>query len=479
MAAHILEKRKKKRELAVIFFALCLLGALIFVEIKAFKEIPSGEANLLAYALLHINAILLLIVAYLVIRNLLKIFLEGPKGKLAERLRTRIAIAFLFLALVPTIFLFLVSLKFIETSLEFWFSSNLDRSLQEALLEAQSIYQEKERELTGKADEFIKRYLKKTNRVRSKRVKEWRRRLKLDSLEIYAPSGRLIKGAYAEKPNIRFGVPPSLLKKIFEKGEAASEISKFKDKVLLRVFVPAQYRKKPVAVATGIFLDPGLEKLISEVGRGVETYQQLKFFKAPLKSSLLLLLLLVTLLTIFFAIWFGLKFARRLTEPVHALAQATSEIAAGNFDVELPEESQDEVGQLVRAFRRMTAELKEYRAKVEETTTALHQANQELRKRTWYLETVLSNVTAGVVALDTEGRITLINRLAAKIFGAPRSKLVGKKITEILPEEYQDKAKELLALARSDPKKIVQQPVPVKIRETPLILAVTVTLLET
>ena len=479
MPATAAERRKKRREIAIILFALLLLGTLIFVEIKAFKEIPSGEANLLAYALLHVNGILLLVVAYLVIRNLLKIFLEGPRGKLAERLRTRMAIAFLFLALVPTIFLFLVSLKFIETSLEFWFSSNLDRSLQEALLEAQSIYQEKERELTGKADEFIKRYLKKTRHLRSKRVKEWRKKLKLDSLEIYAPTGRLLKGAYTEKPDIRFGVPPSLLQRLFTQGEAVSEVSKFKDKVLLRVFVPAQYRGQKVAVATGTFLDPGLEKLISEVGKGVETYQQLKFFKAPLKSSLLLLLLLVTLLTIFFAIWFGLKFSRRLTEPVHALAEATSEIASGNFDVKLPEESQDEVGQLVRAFRNMTEELKEYRAKVEETTAALHRANQELRKRTWYLETVLSNVTAGVIALDREGHITLINRRAAKILGAPPKRLIGKNVFEVLPEEYQDRAKELLLAAQADPKKIVQQPVNVEIKGKPLILAVTVTLLET
>ena len=479
MPATSAEKRKKKREIAIILFALLLLGTLIFVEIKAFKEIPSGEANLLAYALLHINGILLLVVAYLVIRNLLKIFLEGPRGKLAERLRTRIAIAFLFLALVPTIFLFLVSLKFIETSLEFWFSSNLDRSLQEALLEAQSIYQEKERELTGKADEFIKRYLKKTRHLRSKRVREWRKRLKLDTLEVYAPTGRLLKGAYAEKPDIRFGVPPSLLQRLFTQEEAVSEVSKFKDKVLLRVFVPARYRGQKVAVATGTFLDPGLEKLISEVGKGVETYQQLKFFKAPLKSSLLLLLLLVTLLTIFFAIWFGLKFSRRLTEPVHALAEATSEIASGNFDVKLPEESQDEVGQLVRAFRNMTEELKEYRAKVEETTAALHRANQELRKRTWYLETVLSNVTAGVIALDKEGHITLINRRAAKILGAPPQRLLGKNVFEVLPEEYQDRAKELLLAAQADPKKIVQQPLNVEIKGKPLILAVTVTLLET
>ncbi len=466
------ERRKRRREIIIILVAALLLGILTFIEIKAFQEIPRGEANLLAYILLQVNAVLLLLVAYLVIRNVLKLFFDRERGRIAERLRTRLTVAFLFLALVPTIFLFLVSFKFIETSLEFWFSSNLDRSLEEALLEARSIYQEKERELAGKADEFIKRYLKKTKRLRSKHVKEWRKRLGLDTLEIYAPSGRLIKGAYRQKPDIRLGVPPSILKKVFEEKEAVSEISKFKDKVLLRVFIPGPYHGKTLAVATGVFLDPSLEKLISEVGKGLEAYQQLKFFKDPLKSSLLLVLLLVTLLTIFVALWFGMRFARRLTEPVHALAEATSQIASGNFDVELPPESPDEVGRLVKAFRRMTEELKAYRQKVEETT-------RELKRRTWYLETVLANITAGVVALDEFGRITFINRVAARLFGAHPQRLVGRPLEEVLPEEYREKAQEMLTAVRNEPRRLVQQPIAVEIRGQRIILAVTVTLLET
>jgi len=466
------ERRKRRREFIIIIVAGLLLGILTFIEIKAFKEIPRGEANLLAYVLLQVNAVLLLVVAYLVIRNVLKLFFDRKRGRMAERLRTRLTVAFLFLALVPTIFLFLVSFKFIETSLEFWFSSNLDRSLEEALLEARSIYQEKERELAGKADEFIKRYLKKTKKLRSKRVKEWRKRLGLDTLEVYAPSGRLLKGAYRHKPDIRLGVPPSILKKVFEEGEAVSEISKFKDKVLLRVFIPGPYRGQTVAVATGVFLDPSLEKLISEVGKGLETYQQLKFFKDPLKSSLLLVLLLVTLLTIFVALWFGMRFARRLTEPVHALAEATSQIASGNFDVELPPEGPDEVGRLVKAFRRMTEELKAYREKVEETTT-------ELKRRTWYLETVLANITAGVVALDEFGRITFINRVAARLFGAHPQRLVGRPLEEVLPEGYRETAQEMLTAVKKEPRRLLQQPVSAEIRGQRIILAVTVTLLET
>ncbi len=473
------ERRKRRREIFIIGAALLLLGILSFVEIHVFRAVPTGEANLVVYALIHLNVILLLLVAYLVIRNVLKIFFERQKGKLAERLRTRIAVAFLFLALVPTVFLFLVAFKFIDTSLEYWFSSNLDRRLQEALLEAQSLYQEKERELAGKAEEFVRRYLKRTSYLRSKRVRQWRRRLHLDSLEVYASSGQLLTGSYSKKPEFRLGLPPTLLKKVINQQEPATETSRFRDKVLLRVILPAQYRHQPVAVATGVFLDPGLEKLLRDVGKGVEAYRQLKFFKDPLKISLLLILLLVTLLTIFVAIWFGMRFSRRLTEPVQALAEATSEIAAGNFDVDLPPESPDEVGRLVRAFRNMTEELREYRQKVEETTQALNQANQELQRRTWYLETVLANITAGVVALDDLGRITLINRVAAKLFGAPQARLWGRYIGEILPEAYREQAQEMLRAVRQNPQRIVQQPVTVEIKRQRVILAVTVTLLET
>ncbi|WP_457755606.1 sensor histidine kinase, partial [Thermodesulfatator indicus] len=472
------ERRKRRRELLIALFAFLLLGVLIVFEVKIFREIPSREINLLAYILFQVNAILLLLVAFLVIRNLLKLFFDTPRGRFAERLRTRIAVAFIFLALVPTLFLFMVSFKFIETSLDFWFSSNLDRSLQEALFEAQSIYQEKEKELTNKAELFINGYLSETKSLSSKHLRYWRKRLDLDTLEIYSSSGKLIKGSYSRPLPKNIGISPGLLEKVISKNTPSSEISSLKNKVILRVFIPATYRQQKIVVACGLFLDPSIEKLISEVGKGIEAYQQLKFFKDPLKSSLILMLLLVTLLTLFVAIWFGMRFAKRLTEPVHSLAEATQQIASGNFDVELPEETADEVGHLVRAFRRMTKELKEYRQKVEETTAALQEINIELSRRTWYLETLLANVTAGVIALDHQGRVTFINRMAAKLLGAYPERLIGQEIRKLLPEEYFEMAQELLLKAKSSPQKLVQQTVKVELRRKPITLLVTITLLE-
>ncbi len=473
------ERRKRKREILIILAAIFLLGILTLVEVRIFRVVPPGEANLVVYGLLHLNAILLLLVAYLVIRNVLKLFFDRQKGRLAERLRTRMAVAFLFLALVPTVFLFLVAFKFIDTSLEYWFSTNLDRRLQEALLEAQTLYQEKERELSVKGQKFVKGYLSKAGRLDARHLRLWRKRLGLDSLEVYTPTGKRLAASYSQKTNQHPNVPPHLLKEVWKHGEPLTKTNRFADKVLLRVLLPASYHHHPVVVATGLFLDPGLEKLLRDVGRGVEAYRQLKFFKEPLKVSLLLILLLVTLLTLFVAIWFGMRFSRRLTEPVQALAEATEQIAAGNFDVDLPPESPDEVGRLVRSFRNMTRELREYREKVEQTTQALNQANQELRRRTFYLETVLANITAGVVALDEELRITLINRVAARLFGAPERRLLGRAMEDVLPPSYHRQAREILEQVWRHPQRIAQQIVPARLKGEPITLAVTITLLET
>ncbi len=472
------EQRKRKREILIIIAAISLLGILTLVEVRIFKVVPPEEANLVVYGLLHLNAILLLLVAYLVIRNVLKLFFDRQKGRLAEKLRTRIAVAFLFLSLVPTIFLFLISFKFIDTSLEYWFSSNLDRKLQEALFEAQNFYQEKEQELTNKGQIFIKNYLSKTKYLNKYNIYQWRKRLGLDSLEIFNTSGKLLIASYKGKENWPNHINSSTINYIIKAKEPLARSIRLRDKVLLRVFLITPYKEKQLIVATGLFLDPGLEKLLRDVGKGVETYRQLKFFKEPLKISLILILLLVTLLTLFVAIWFGMRFSKRLTEPVQALAEATEQIATGNFNVDLPPESPDEVGRLVRSFKNMTKELREYRDKVEQTTSALNQAYQELRKRTFYLETVLANITAGVVALDDHWRITLINRIAAKLFGAPQHRLLGRHMKKVLPPKYHHQAEELLKRVKQHPHRIVQHIVTVPIKGEPKTLSITVTLLE-
>jgi two-component system nitrogen regulation sensor histidine kinase NtrY len=115
---------------------------------------------------------------------------------------------------------------------------------------------------------------------------------------------------------------------------------------------------------------------------------------------------------VFSATWLGLYLARGITEPLGNLADATRQVADGNWDVELEEAGGDEVGTLVRSFNAMTGELKTSHAALDE------------RRR--YIENILGNIDAGVVAVDTDSVINTVNPAATSLLGLPSVDLLGR-----------------------------------------------------
>ena len=118
--------------------------------------------------------------------------------------------------------------------------------------------------------------------------------------------------------------------------------------------------------------------------------------------------MLIGLAVVLLASWFGMYLARGITGPIKLLAEGTQAVAAGNLNYEIPPVGDDEIGQLVDSFNRMTTDLRASRA--------------ELERRRRYTETLLRNVSAGVVGLNPEGRVTAINPCAERLLGmrAPR-----------------------------------------------------------
>jgi PAS domain S-box-containing protein len=136
-----------------------------------------------------------------------------------------------------------------------------------------------------------------------------------------------------------------------------------------------------------------------------------------LKTQMLLELLLFTLLLLLAATWFALFLSKQVTVPIQALAEATREVTAGNFDVQVQQQAQDELGILVRSFNLMTAQLGDSRRQIDEFTRSLQQAVQELEGRRKLMEAILENIPTGVLSLDDAGEIVRLNPAAASIFG--------------------------------------------------------------
>ncbi|HWH22188.1 MAG TPA: ATP-binding protein, partial [Allosphingosinicella sp.] len=139
-------------------------------------------------------------------------------------------------------------------------------------------------------------------------------------------------------------------------------------------------------------------------------------------------LLLVSLLIVALTIWIALTLADRLVRPVGQLVDAARRITEGDLSARVPSSKvNDEVGTLGNAFNRMTGRL-------EEQTSALVSANRQLDSRRALIEAVLSGVTAGVISVDNERRVRLINSSAEALLRTADKSAVGQKLADLAPE---------------------------------------------
>src|SRR2546422_2563545 len=135
-----------------------------------------------------------------------------------------------------------------------------------------------------------------------------------------------------------------------------------------------------------------------ESERAFNEYLRLKIQRRPIQTNYTITLAVVTIVVLFSATWFGFYLARGITVPIQRLAEGTRAVAHGDLDHRIEGEGEDEIGTLVTAFNRMTAELKTSRT--------------ELESRRRYLETLLANITAGGGAAGAAGRGTPMKRAA-------------------------------------------------------------------
>jgi two-component system nitrogen regulation sensor histidine kinase NtrY len=185
------------------------------------------------------------------------------------------------------------------------------------------------------------------------------------------------------------------------------------------------------AVVVGTHVTERLEQRVRGISQAFLEYKQLKLLKNPIKGIYILLFLLMTLIVVFSFTWFALHLARGITGPIEQLAEGTREVAAGNLAYKVPTRGDDEIGALVESFNRMTDDLGESKRRLEEAYLDLQDKHTELEDRRRYIETVLEAITTGVVSFDALGRVTTLNRAAARMFGVSEAASVGRLLEEV------------------------------------------------
>ena len=208
-------------------------------------------------------------------------------------------------------------------------------------------------------------------------------------------------------------------------------------------------------------VDGEVLRLLDDTQATVQLYEQLERDRGNLLFDFALIYLGFAALVIVAAILAGLWFAERLAKPVGRLAGAAERIGQGDLDVRVKEErGSDEIALLSRAFNRMAGQVKGQR-------DALIAANAETERRRHFSEAVLSGVTAGVVGLDGGGKVDLVNEAAADMLGCEPGLMMGRALTELVPEFAP-----LLSAAAGAPGNIAKSAVEVRLHgETREVLA--------
>jgi PAS domain S-box-containing protein len=131
--------------------------------------------------------------------------------------------------------------------------------------------------------------------------------------------------------------------------------------------------------------------------------------------------------------------SRQITRPVEALGVAMDEIAAGQYDHRIAAIATGEMGDLVKAFNHMAADLEASRQLAESSSAQLTAANQAIEERRRELETIVETIPSGVVTLDGSGKVLQSNRAFAALMGLREdASYAGEKIETLLPPELVD-----------------------------------------
>jgi two-component system nitrogen regulation sensor histidine kinase NtrY len=434
------EKRKRRRELLVAVVAALVVGIIFLAEsriARSAEDIPLA-GHLLLFALLCIVTLLLILIIFFLFRNIFKLVFERKQGVLGSHLKTRLTLAFVALTLVPTVMLFIASVGVLHTTIESWFKQQVEESLQYSQDVAQAYYQNaSDRVLTSSTglSDLIERQglMNASKRAALKDVLDtWRTRDGLSSVQIYFRTGSSpILSSDPEIKDISIPSPRPSFLKIAYKGETSSKIIPLDaGSDLVRGISPLKQNGSgtvEAVVVADYYIPRSLAARLFSITSAFNDFQESRRMKGPVKTIYILVLLMVALLVIFIGFWIGVSIARDITDPLLKLSEGTQRIADGDLEVYIEPVADDELGVLVRSFNEMAADLRKGR-------NELVRVNTDLENRRKYMETVLTNVAAGVLSLDAELAVTTMNNSARKLLGIKANGLLKKPMIEVLPD---------------------------------------------
>jgi len=445
----ILRNRKNHRVIGAWLAALLLLSACLFFLAQRGRDLPAALVTnrVLLFVLWYVNVVLILVVIFVLLRNLIKLLVERQHRVLGSTFKFKLVATYIGLSLIPVLLLFAIATELLQGSIDRWFNTPVAPVLERGNAVAQALYDRIER--TNLLDAAlvlseIRGFDLDDPRERprlTRRMQELLQKLGLDLLAVY--EGREFVHAVLNSQSGISDLPEpdrSFLEQAAADGKASAvETPPGTHGSLLMAAAasPAppsasttEGARAPVIVIAGSLLDPVLSEQRKKLVEDYQAYRQLQVQKDDLRASHMLLFLMVTLLILLASSWTGLYLARRVTVPIQALAEGTRRISGGDLAHRVDVEADDELGVLVDSFNRMTGELASSKELLERSNRDLTTSNQRLAEERALIAAVLESVAAGVVSIDSAGRIFTCNGAALNMLRQREEEVIGRSFEE-------------------------------------------------
>jgi len=421
---------------------------------------PTTVAALLVANLVPAMALMVMVARRLAIRRAARSDIGG-KG----RLHVRLVALFSIIATVPTLLVVIFASLLFQSGVSFWFSDQAIRVLGSAE-NVSNIYAREHRDrirldvqvMGADVVDRINRYGIESQEFRDDFLYQTAaRQLTETAILTLEPGGAVrseIEVNFDNRPLTRRFAPEVL--RALRAGEM--RIAATRDRV------DAVVRLDPQA---GVYFYGARVVNAAAIGQIQQAQNAASEYQSTLESTRNLqvrfnaILLLVSLLIVALAIWIALKLADRMVRPVGQLVDAARRVTAGDLSARVPATAtRDEVGTLGNAFNRMTGRL-------QEQTGALVAANAQLESRRAFIEAVLSGVTAGIISVDEDNVVRLINSSAEALLDTGGKSPLGQKLSDLAPELDRQLAAEerediIQFASRGDPRTLAVKTVKVK-----------------
>jgi nitrogen fixation/metabolism regulation signal transduction histidine kinase len=423
---HAVTRILAPRALRYVLLGCAVLGTVflfLLATASANTELFASNYNLL----LVLNGTMVALLMGLVGYQLWRLRKNLKAGVFGSRLAIRLVLLFALVAVLPGALLYGVSVQFLGKSIESWFDVRVDEALKGGLNLGRGALDYLLKETTNKASQLALTLQEGDAASMPQRLNRASEQAGIYEAALFTSSGGVLGVAGISGSTLTPEPPPAQALRRARLQQPYSVIDQTTDQgMLLRVVVPVNTSDpgEPLRLLQVVEPVPRQLQLDAEkVQAGYRDYQEITFSRVALKRLYALTLTLTLLLALFSALGLAVVLSEQVSGPLGLLAEGTRAVAQGDFSRRHPVQSRDELGVLTESFNTMTAQLAEASQNAEESRNAIETTNA-------YLESILANLSAGVLAFDSAFRLRTANPSAAVILQQPLADLIDVPLSD-------------------------------------------------